>query len=148
VPANAPEAIALITELDTEIKARYPEIPIKGLHLGEHADPRLRFFLVEEDGTLAGCGALRELEPGIAELKRMFIRPPFRGRDLGRALLHQLEQKARRAGIRVLRLETGGLLTTAIALYHSDHDIPAYGEYIGDPVSICMEKRLGDGTDP
>jgi len=146
VPANAAEPTTLIAELDAEISVRYPGPPMHGLHPGEHADRRLRFFLLEEGGVLVGCGAVRELESGIAELKRMFIRRPYRGRDLGRALLAGLEDKARTAGIQVMRLETGGLLTEAIALYQSAgyRDIPQYGEYIGDPISVCMEKRLSN----
>ena len=144
IPANAAEAVGLIGELDAEIESLLPGVPIYGLHPGEHADPRLRFFLLEEDGALVGCGAVRELEPGVAELKRMFVRRPYRGRDLGRALLSGLEGQARAAGIRVMRLETVGLLTGAIALYRKAgyRDIPQYGEYVGDPLSMCMEKRL------
>jgi GNAT superfamily N-acetyltransferase len=146
VPANAAEAAGLIAELDAEIESLLPGVPIYGLHPGEHTDPRLRFFLLEEDGVPVGCGAVRELEPGIAELKRMFVRPPHRGRDLGRALLTGLEEEARAAGIRVMRLETVALLTGAIALYRSAgyRDIPQYGQYVGDPLSMCMERRLSD----
>jgi GNAT superfamily N-acetyltransferase len=144
VPANAAEAVALIGELDAEIDSLLPGVPIYGLHPGEQADPRLRFFVLEEDGVLVGCGAVRELEPGIAELKRMFVRRPHRGRALGRTLLSALEEKARAGGIRVMRLETVGLLTEAIALYRSAgyRDIPQYGQYVGDRLSMCMEKRL------
>jgi len=74
----------------------------------------------------------------------MFVRPPHRGRSLGRTLLRALEEQARTAGIRVMRLETASLLTEAIALYRSAgyRDIPQYGQYVGDPISICMERRL------
>jgi GNAT superfamily N-acetyltransferase len=144
IPADAADAVALIGELDAELRSRYPGLPIYGLHPGEHADPRLRFFVLEEAGVSVGCGALRTLGPGIAELKRMFVRPPHRGRALGRALLSGLEEAARADGIRVMRLETASLLIEAIALYHSAgyRDIPQYGQYVGDPISICMEKRL------
>jgi ribosomal protein S18 acetylase RimI-like enzyme len=59
-------------------------------------------------------------------------------------LLSALEEKARTRGIRVMRLETVELLTEAIALYRSAgyRDIPQYGQYVGDPLSMCMEKRL------
>jgi GNAT superfamily N-acetyltransferase len=146
VPANAAEAVGLIAELDAEILALLPGVPIYGLHAGEHADPRLRFFVLEEDDAPVGCGAVRELEPGVAELKRMFVRRQHRGRDLGRALLTGLEDEARSTGIRIMRLETIGLLTGAIGLYHSAgyRDIPQYGQYVGDPYSMCMEKRLSD----
>ncbi|MEP7000129.1 MAG: GNAT family N-acetyltransferase [bacterium] len=55
-------------------------------------DPRLRFFVHDVDGVIAGCGAIREREPGMAELKRMFVRPAFRGRGNGRFLLYALER--------------------------------------------------------
>ena len=115
-----------------------------GLHAGEAHDPRLRFFVVEEHGELIGCGALRELEPGVAELKRMFVRRPFRGKGFGRQLLEQLERRAQDAGVHTLRLETGWMLEDALSLYRAAGytEIPLYGEYIGSPYSLCMEKRF------
>ena len=115
-----------------------------GLYPGEEADPRLKFFLLELDGTVIGCGALRELESGVAELKRMFVRPAHRGRGYSRDLLTQLEAVAAASDICRLRLETGTAQHAALSLYRSAGyaDIPPYGEYIGSPTSICMEKAL------
>jgi putative acetyltransferase len=123
---------------------RDPNGPIHGLHPGEHRDPRLRFFVLTVGGKPAGCGAIRELEPGIAELKRMFVRGEFRGRGLSRVLLAGLEEEARRAGVGVLRLETGPRHPEALSLYRSSAyvDIARYGEYVDSPDSICMQKRL------
>jgi GNAT superfamily N-acetyltransferase len=143
-PADAPRARALIAELDAEIRSRDPAGPVHGLHPGEHRDPRLRFFVLTVAGEPAGCGALRELEPGVAELKRMYIRQAYRGRGLSRVLLGALEREARAHGIAVLRLETGPMQVEALALYRSAgyQSIPAYGEYVGSPDSICMAKAL------
>lgn len=117
-----------------------------GLHPGEEADPRLKFFLLELDGEVIGCGALRDLGSGVAELKRMFVRPAHRGRGFARDLLAQLESVATAAGVRRLRLETGTAQHAALSLYRTAGytDILAYGEYVGSPTSICMEKELED----
>jgi GNAT superfamily N-acetyltransferase len=143
-PADAPAAVALIRELDADILGRDPGGPIHGLHPGEARDPRLRFFVLTVDGQPVGCGALRRLEPKTAELKRMFVRPAFRGKGLARVLLDQLENEARAAGIRILRLETGPRQVEALALYRTSGyaGIPRYGEYTESPDSICMEKLL------
>ena len=142
--ADHPDALVLIAELDAELNRSTPKEHMFGLHTGEAADPRLRFFVVELEGVVAGCGALRELEPGVAELKRMYIRRAFRRRGLGRVLLESLEREAAASGIHTLKLETGWMLTEAVTLYHSAgfSDIPAYGEYVTSPYSLCMEKRL------
>jgi putative acetyltransferase len=142
--ASDPRSVELIHELDAELSQAYTPEQMHGLHPGEEADPRLKFFLFELDGTVIGCGALRELETGMAELKRMFVRPVHRGRGYSRDLLAQLESVAAAAGIHSLRLETGTAQHAALALYRSAGytDIPAYGEYIGSPTSICMEKVL------
>lgn len=146
-PADAPTAVALIRELDAEIVERDPDGPIYGLHPGEHGDPRLRFFVLTVAGKPAGCGALRQLEPDTAELKRMFVRRGFRGQGLSRGLIRQLEEEARAAGIRVLKLETGPRQIEALGLYRSEGyvDIPRYGEYVDSPDSICMQKLLSTG---
>ena len=142
--ADHPDARVLIAELDAELNGSTPKEHMFGLHEGEAADPRLRFFVVDLDASIVGCGALRELEPGVAELKRMFIRKPFRRRGLGRVLLESLEREAAASGIHTLKLETGWMLTEAVALYHSAgfKDIPAYGEYVTSPYSLCMQKVL------
>ena len=144
LPPDHPTSARLIAELDAELSRHYPREHMHGLHPGEEADPRLRFFVLEVDDAVTGCGALRELEPGMAELKRMFVRPALRGRGHGRLLLSNLEREAAASGVRQLRLETGPAQREAIALYRSAGfaDIPPYGEYVGSPISMCMEKLL------
>jgi len=150
VGADHPEATRLIAELDGELDEIYPGGIIHGLHPNEALDPRLRFYLLELDGRVVGCGALRVLGPGVAELKRMFVRRPFRGRGAGSRLLAELETAARADSIATLRLETGPGNVAALGLYRARgyRDIPPYGEYIGDPRSICLEKELGSEARP
>ena len=96
------------------------------------------------NGHAVACGAVVTLNPDTAEIKRMYVRPAFRGRGFSRAILAELEELATRAGYSALRLETGGYLPVAISLYRSAgyQPITAYGEYVGNAHSVCFEKRL------
>jgi GNAT superfamily N-acetyltransferase len=98
----------------------------------------------DPQGNALGCGALRPLEPGAAEVKRMFIRPEARGRGLSRLLLERLEGEALERGIAVIRLETCTLQPEARSLYESAgyEPIPCYGRYRDAPHSRCYERRL------
>lgn len=93
---------------------------------------------LDDDGTALGCGALRALEDGVAEVKRMYVAPAARRRGVSRAVLTGLEEAARRRGWTTLRLETGPLQTAAIALYTSAgyHPIGPFGGYAGDPRAV------------
>jgi DNA-binding MarR family transcriptional regulator/GNAT superfamily N-acetyltransferase len=77
-----------------------------------------------------GCGALKYHADGPAQLKRMWVAPETRGLGVGRRLLEQLEQQARDDGVTVLRLETNGALTEALALYRRSgyRDVPAFSD--------------------
>ena len=75
------------------------------------------WLVVYEDGVPVGCGGLRGLEPGVAEIKRMFVTAAARRRGHGRRLLEELEAIAGAAGRRRMRLYTTKALTEARALY-------------------------------
>jgi GNAT superfamily N-acetyltransferase len=104
-------------------------------HLDEFAPPAGRLLLLEEDGAILGCGCLRRSAAGIAEIKRMYLRPKARGRGLGRMLLEALLAAARAEDYREIRLDTDGLMPAAVALYisagfepcppYSESEIPA-----------------------
>lgn len=95
------------------------------------------------DGQAVACVALQELEPGVGEIKRMYVRPDHRGRGLSRLMLAAVEDLAVRRGLGILRLETGTFLGPALGLYTSSGytEIPLFGHYVGHPASICFEKR-------
>jgi GNAT superfamily N-acetyltransferase len=83
-----------------------------------YAPPEGRLLLASSAGEPAGCGALRRLEDGAAEGRRLWIRPAFRGQGLGGALVLALLDEARLAGFRAFRLETlPGKMSAATALY-------------------------------
>ncbi len=96
------------------------------------------------DGEPVACGALQPLEPGVGEVKRMYVRPPYRGRSLSRAILTAVEDLAVAKGIHTLRLETARFLAPALGLYTSSgyREIPAFGQYVGHAASVCYEKSL------
>jgi putative acetyltransferase len=143
-PSDSSEALALIQLLDSDIASRYPTQPIHGLRPADASDPNFTFYLAHLSGQAVGCGALRKLETGVGEVKRMFVRPEVRGKGVARKVLARLEDRARELGCERVRLETGNRNTEAIALYQSSGytSIPAYGEYIGSPISVCFEKIL------
>jgi GNAT superfamily N-acetyltransferase len=81
--------------------------------------PAGQFFVVYVHGEPLGCGAVKHHVDAPAEIKRMWIAPAARGLGLGRCLLETLETCAREGGAQVARLETGAVLTEALALYAS-----------------------------
>ena len=85
---------------------------------GDYAAPHGRLFLAEYDGKFAGCGALRRLDQESCEMKRLYVRPEFRGKGLGRLLAEKLIAEARRIGYRRMRLDTvEPVMKTAVAMY-------------------------------
>jgi putative acetyltransferase len=73
---------------------------------GEYAQPEGRLLLAEYKGQLAGCVALHRLQPGICEMKRLYLRPQFRGQGLGLALANGIIAEARKIGYQRMRLDT------------------------------------------
>lgn len=85
---------------------------------GHYAPPNGRLLLAECDGQLAGCVALHRLEDGICEMKRLYLRPQFRGKGLGRALVDRIIVEARQIGYSRMRLDTvEPVMKNAVGLY-------------------------------
>ena len=95
---------------------------------GTYAPPGGRLLLAREDGRTVGCVAVRPMEPGVAELKRLYVRPDFRSSGWGRLLSERAITEARDAGYRRLRLDTLPSMHGAGRLYGSLGfvDIPPY----------------------
>ncbi|MGA8442069.1 MAG: GNAT family N-acetyltransferase [Candidatus Sulfotelmatobacter sp.] len=96
---------------------------------GKYAPPEGRLLLVDYQGQLAGCVAMRKLESGICEMKRLYLRPQFRGKGLGRALAERIISEARQIGYGRMRLDTvEPAMKDAVATYHKlgFTEIPPY----------------------
>jgi putative acetyltransferase len=85
---------------------------------GKYAPPQGRLLLAELSGKPAGCVALHPLQPDIAEMKRLYVRPEFRGKGVGIALMNAILREAKQIGYQRLRLDTiQPLMSDAIAMY-------------------------------
>jgi len=85
---------------------------------GDYAPPSGRLLLAEFEGKLAGCVALHKFELGISEMKRLYFRPKFRGKGLGRALAEIIIAEARTLGYQRMRLDTvEPVMKDAVAMY-------------------------------
>lgn len=121
VDARSPVARCAVGQYFAELDVRFPDgFDVAAAEAEDLADPTahsVRFLLATSDGEPVACGGLRELEPGVGEIKRMWVRDGWRGVGLGACLLRRLEGLAQEMGHRVVRLDTNGTLTEAIAMY-------------------------------
>ncbi len=113
---------------------------------GKYAHPKGALFLAVEDNSIAGCVAVRALEGDICEMKRLYTRPSFRGRGLGRQLAEKIISEGEKLGYRLMRLDTLEILTAAMSLYQS-LGFKKTGAYYHNPLEnvIYWELPLGEG---
>ncbi|GAB1447668.1 MAG: GNAT family N-acetyltransferase [Bacteroidetes bacterium] len=96
------------------------------------------------DGVAVACGAIKPYQEGVFEIKRMFVRPAFRGNGYAGIVVEALENWAKSLGANSCILETGHLQKEAIRAYEkaSYFKIPNYGQYEGVESSVCFQKIL------
>ena len=147
---DTPDAAALIEELDRHLAAFYPVESRHGFSVEKLLRDGVAFFVMRDDGRPAGCGGVLLVGREYAEVKRMYVRPTFRGRGLARRMLDHLVAHAHARGLTVIRLETGIHQREAIALYERGgfRRIPPFGPYRPDPLSLCYERVLEAAPGP
>jgi GNAT superfamily N-acetyltransferase len=133
----------LVRELDKDLAIRDGE---------EHAFfaqynkiDAIKFVVVAYENEVAvGCGAIKEYEPNIMEVKRMFVSPNQRGKGIASLVLIELEKWAAELNYNKCILETGIRQPEAISLYKKNNYllIDNYGQYINVTSSVCFEKEL------
>ena len=141
--ASDPEFQKLNARLDAELALR--DGKDHSFYAQYNKTDHIRHVLVAMvDGKPAGCGAIKEYQPGIFEIKRMYVEPAHRGKGIATAVLDELERWAAELSAGRCILETGLKQPEAIALYRKNgyHLIPNYGPYEGVDNSVCFEKML------
>jgi ribosomal protein S18 acetylase RimI-like enzyme len=139
------DATALILELEEHLASLYPQASRHGYSVDKLIAQGVAFFLLRDDGVPAGCGGVQLFGTEYGELKRMYVRPAFRGRGFGRLMLDHLAAYVRSRDVAILRLETGIHQAEAIGLYERAgfRPIPPFGDYRPDANSKFYEKRIG-----
>lgn len=139
-PVGYDEATTLVVALGAEMSARYEDESESPADAAEFLPPYGVFLMVEE----VACGGLRLLEPGIGEIKRMYVAPAHRGQGVSRLVLRALLEHARAVRLAEVWLETGVRQPEAIALYESEGFTPiaSYGYYKEYDESRCFRLVL------
>ena len=142
---DSADAVQLISELEALLEPLYPRESRHGLSVERLIAEDVAFFVLRAAGVPVGCGGVKRIGVEYGEVKRVYVRPQYRGAGFGRMLLERLEEYAREHDVRLLRLETGIHQHAAIRLYEAMgfRRIPPFGPYTSDPLSLCYELAIG-----
>ncbi|MDR7385091.1 N-acetylglutamate synthase-like GNAT family acetyltransferase [Promicromonospora iranensis] len=137
------DGVRLRDDMRSELAARY-NIPDQEVE-APTAETVSTFLVARDpDGVAIGCGALRVLDDGTGEVKRMYVSPHARGTGAATGILRALEDHARRLGVETLVLSTGTEQPDAIRFYAREgyHRTDGYGPYVGEPMARCFALDL------
>ncbi len=132
---------SLVRELDIDLAIRDGEDHAFFAQFNKIA--AIKYVVVAyQNETAVGCGAIKEYEAQMMEVKRMYVLPEKRGKGIASLVLKELENWAKELGYPKCILETGEKQPEAIALYKKNHYqvIPNYGQYADVESSVCFEK--------
>lgn len=135
---------SLVVSLDADLQARYGEQQ-SFFSQFNRLDHIHHIIVAYENNQPVGCGAFKEYELGVAEIKRMFVLQQHRGKGIAGLILTELEQWAKEEGFKRCILETANKQPEAIRVYEREgyKRIPNYGQYVGVEASLCMQKDIG-----
>jgi GNAT superfamily N-acetyltransferase len=140
---GASESVLLMEELSTVLEEITGSSGKASFDADDVRGPMACFVVARDDaGVAQGCGALRPLQPGVAEIKRMYARRGSVG--VGSTVLAYLEAQASVFGYQAIWLETRLVNRRAVDFYTARGyaRMPNYGKYIGNPLAVCFEKPL------
>lgn len=148
VDPRGDECLFLSDHSWSELNRLYGDVDRAEFFALDFSGARSAFVIARQNGRAVGCGAIRQLASGVAEIKRVFVEPAARQLGIGRKILAALESIARDLGYKALQLETGVRQPAAIRLYETAgyQRIPGYGRYRDDPMSVCFKKDLTVGS--
>lgn len=138
------ELARLIATLDDDLRERYGDAKIHGIDLENADHDGIIFFMGTYGKQAVCCGALRPYDSRRVEVKRMFVKKEYRGKEFSKKLYRHLEQTAREMGFKSIILETGKKQFEAHGLYKKMgfSPIEKFGEYVIDENSLCFAKEL------
>ena len=149
ITAPSDDARGLIGELDAELSGEYEPEQCHGLSVERVFQHGVLFFIARLDREAVGCGGVA-FDDGLAEVKRMYVRPRARGRGVAQAIVARLEHEARARGAGRLVLETGDVRHAAIRFYERAGftRCGVFGAYATMPRraierSVFFEKQIG-----
>lgn len=139
-----PHLTRLIAELDAYQYPLYPPESFQGINITELNEDEITCLMARVDDDWAGCACLYITKHGIAEMKRVYVNPLYRGQGIASLLIAAMEKKLKALGYKTLFLETGVFQEKAITLYEKLGYVrtEAFGDYAlaPDPLSVYMTK--------
>jgi putative acetyltransferase len=143
---SGPEIAALLRLHLEEMHSWSPPESVHAMPIERLRADDVTFFSAWAGEVLAGCGAIKQIDPRHGELKSMRAHPDWRGKGVGKAILDHLLAVARERGYCRVSLETGRpeAFLPARELYrsHGFAECPPFADYTDDPFSICMTRTL------
>ena len=143
---SAPDVIALLEFHLADMHRWSPACQVHAMPVERLRAADVTFFAARKDGQLAAVGAIKQLDTKRGELKSMRAAPEFRGQGAGEAILLHLVETARQRGYRWIGLETGKpepfLPAQRLYAKHGFAECPAFGDYVADEFSMCMERHI------
>ncbi|MGD1007334.1 MAG: GNAT family N-acetyltransferase [Ignavibacteriaceae bacterium] len=143
VSSDSKEAVELTKKLFGELEAIYPKNVMENF-IEESSSMNVFIVAFSESNEAVATGALNHYQPGVVEVKRMFVLKEFRGKGISKQILFELERIAVELNYKRMILETGSKQPEALGLYrkYGYKEIECYGRHSSDPTSVCFEKYI------
>ncbi|MDR0930225.1 MAG: GNAT family N-acetyltransferase [Clostridiales bacterium] len=136
--------VELTNQLDDDLNELIGAKKRRQFHRYNQLDVIKDVFIAYVDNIPAACGGFKKYSEGVAEIKRVFTKPEYRGMGLSKRIMQEIERLARASGYDSLILETGDMLKSAVKMYENLGYIrmPNYPPYESSTISICMKKEI------